>query len=541
MKKLAKLQLALLYALVPSLFFSYHPRIPLGATASMNLELSLPLILLALFALSGLFTLPQSLRRLSTLLSPTSTPKTASRGLSVAHRRIILMFIALFAFPLYLSASIFWSPNPFRAFLTAGIVWCLVISLLTIPNLISSQKIKNTLVKIYLCSSLLVAAFCWLQCFLDIAGIGRETTLLCQGCTYQMFGFPHPNGFAIEPQFMGNLLLAPTFLAFYYLFHSRASVTPLGTLPTPLKALLAFFLAATLFLTFSRGAIYAFLLAGTVLLLARLIQNFRHRTTTPLKALLAIPLVLSAFATALCAQGLLAELSPTSDTFAAAINKSISQLTLGHLGATQSGEYGGAESVASISSERPQLRRGKSDEPRDDGSESRPEDIEAADSAASVFSGYVAESTETRLTLTNLALDRWNDDPASLIFGTGLGSAGTVLVEKYPDRTSPKEIIQNQYASLLLETGIVGILLLALALICAIKILTTTYRLPTTQSTSAQVSRLYLATLALAYLATLFFFSGLPNALHIYLLPPLAYVGLHLGHPYSASRKKLVS
>ncbi len=63
-----------------------------------------------------------------------------------------------------------------------------------------------------------------------------------------------------------------------------------------------------------------------------------------------------------------------------------------------------------------------------------------------------------------------------------------------------KEIVQNEYASVLLELGLVGYLFLFLTLLPFIK---------------------KLSSLELSYLLTLFFFSGLPNAFHVYLFPPL--------------------
>ena len=78
--------------------------------------------------------------------------------------------------------------------------------------------------------------------------------------------------------------------------------------------------------------------------------------------------------------------------------------------------------------------------------------------------------------------------------------------------SSPKEIVQNQYASLLLETGVIGVVLMILALALIIRIVIK--------------NQLYVGVLALivAYLVSLCFFAGLPNALHIYLLPVILLV-----------------
>ena len=102
-------------------------------------------------------------------------------------------------------------------------------------------------------------------------------------------------------------------------------------------------------------------------------------------------------------------------------------------------------------------------------------------------------------------------DQQSLIFllRCWLGSAGVSLHQAYPQVLGAKEIVQNQYASLALETGLLGLILLAITIIQIIKKL--------------RLSRdwLLFLSLILAYALSLLFFSGLPNALHVYLLPPL--------------------
>ena len=92
------------------------------------------------------------------------------------------------------------------------------------------------------------------------------------------------------------------------------------------------------------------------------------------------------------------------------------------------------------------------------------------------------------------------------MFGVGLGGAGQALYVNGLT-SSPKEIVQNQYASLLLETGIIGVTLMIVSLIMIVKI-----------AIKNQFS-VGVLSLIVAYLVSLCFFAGLPNALHIYLLP----------------------
>ena len=468
-----KIREFLLFLLPACLFLSAYPQIPLGATPSMNLEVSLPELWLIFFSVASLLNLPKIWRE---------------------HKKL---FLATATFPLYALLSLLWSANFLRGLLTAGLlillwyaIWNVVLTLKSAPK-IYFEKLKT----VFLVTSVVFASVCWFQCFLDLLGVSRETSLLCLGCTSSAFGFPHPNGLTLEPQFMGNLLLAPALfsLELYLKNHKKRHLT------------LFFFFSATLFLTFSRGAIYAFAAAFIVRLAIEFIflrKRSQINTRTPKKSqfgysLLTITVIILSFIFTLATQGVFATLGPTSDNFLTATTKSLHQLSLGKLDFRP-------EELKSI----PIATPDPIEETPESAEASTPaETTQSASPQTSIFSGYVTESTAVRIDLTNKALDLWNDSPENLIFGTGLGSAGTRLYEKFPEFGTPKEIVQNQYASLLLELGLFGYLCLAASLFFVLKNL---------RPRAAFV-------LELSYLLTLFFFSGLPNALHIYLFPPLLH------------------
>ena len=471
LKILTKVQTALLYLLPIVIFFSYHPAIMLGTNDSMNFELSLPLIWLLIFALVNLPTLPSVVK------------KTQLKRWQI---------VTLSLFPLYLFLSILWSPNLPRAILTAGIFGCLIISILALPRLVTSQTIKNRLVKVFLTASVLIAVWCWVQSILDVAGFPTTHTLACQGCTTNSFGFPHPNGFAIEPQFMGNLLLAPTLLALYLFFHSNQK----RWARTRLLAL-TIFLATTLFFTFSRGAIYAFCIALAIIVVAELVRPLSKKSTKQRPVILmTIPIMVISLLFSITMQGVFATLSPTTDDFWSGVTKSIHQLSLGKIDLRPA-------VPADIVVENTTI------EPAPETEATQP-----STPSASTFDGYVAESTNFRLHLTESSLKTWSSHPQTILIGTGLGGAGIALHQAgYTNH--PKEITQNQYTEVLLELGLIGTLLLVVAIITIFSIVH-----PLLKQSSAYY---YLLALVVSYAATLGFFSGLPNALHIYLLPPMVF------------------
>ena len=452
----------LLLALAPLLYFSYFPTIALGQTDSMNLEFSVPLLWLVLFDLAGIVLLFK--------YRPTLD----------FHKNWPWLLL-----PLYLTVTVVWSLNPLRGFLTAGIFWLIYLAIFCFfalrPHVKSSANLAHLFWRIFFISSLVACAWCWFQSFLDLAGLAPAITQMCPGCTSVMFGFPHPNGFAIEPQFMGNLLLAPTLLAAWFSYDRK-------------KYLFVFFaLYATLFLTFSRGAIYACTLALVLLTILKIIQT---KSARPLWQWL---VVFFAFIFTLNAQGIMAAVGPTDETYASSTAKIVHQLSLGQI------DFRSA--VAPENALAPEIAP-ESESVAVSETASSNNNTDSYEQGEAVFDGYVAESTDTRVSLTNSALNVWRANFNLMIYGVGLGGAGQALYD-YQETSSPKEIVQNEYASLLLETGLLGIILavFTLYLVCR-RIYESPLRLP-------------LYALLFAYAITLFFFSGLPNALQIYLTPAL--------------------
>lgn len=437
--KLTKLRLALLSALPAVLFFSYHPIIPIASTKTTNYELSIPLLWLALFSLLSFPVIFEKLK----------------------CRRFFRLAAIL---PIYCFTTILWSENRLRAFLTASIILGLEISIFTIPSLIKTDKIKKALIRTLLIFSAAVCVYCWIQCLLNVLNINLG---FCKGCSYINLGFPHPNGFAIEPQFMGGLLLTPILVGIYILEHNNNKKQGKGKNDKIVVASLILNLS-TLFLTLSRGAILALITALVILALKE-----RRRILKPL-ALTAISFII-----AISAHGIFATLAPNPDNFLSGTTKSLSQLTFGL--------------IEPIKPEIPPA-----------GEMAQPD---------SIFDGYIEESTNDRLDLAKKSLDLSNDTPQNIFLGIGLGDTGTELYRKFPELGSPKEIAQNEYIATLLELGLIGIFLIAATISISAKFL----------KFKDQTKKHYLLALIAAYAVSLLFFSGLPNALYIYLLPVVLY------------------
>ena len=523
---LSKIQQIMLLCLPFCLFFSYHPVIPILSTATTNFELSLPLLWLLIFAI---LSLPENFRLyvyslrivIKTKYPINQPPHPLSRHES---DKLYPHFLRLFslAYPFFTTVNSIDSPNFLRAILTSGVIWCICLSLLTILQNISQYKtqIGKSIKKNLLVAGVFASAFCWLQSILDVAGAPREATFLCKGCISTVFGFPHPNGFAIEPQFMANLLLAPIFLSLFYLFEGpknqhdklNSDLYPASKLGNFLRLGLPLFLIATLYLTLSRGAIFSFWISIFVLFIYQIVKLIKQKSCRQeilfrQSFIFSVVVFLPLFFT-LSAQGLFTELGPTSHTFFDGVSTSVSQLSLGYI------------DLAKV------FHKTKENNENNENHEAYESNKHLSDlktnTATSVqkspqFTGYIEESTNIRLNLNRLALSSWRTSIRRILVGVGLGATGLTLYQEFPELGSPKEIIQNEYLAILYEQGICGIIMV----ICTAILFVITYIL---HNKNHEKILIYGCVLTLSFALTLCFFSGLPNALHIYLLTPLLFL-----------------
>lgn len=432
-----------------SVWFSYQPLIYLGDYSGMHLELSATLIFLAIFAL---INLPLIFKNLQYLMKQPATIITA-------------------VFVLFCAISLIWTLNLPRGILTLGIIGLLFLSFLAILANPKTKKLLPAIARIFIVSAVVVSIVSWLQMLGDVIGLSSELTLLCRGCVSGMFGFPRLTAFAIEPQFFGSLLIAPILILAWQLLIKQTSRAGKISL---------IFLVATMILTLSRGAIYALFIGIFLLIILVIAKRIPQRKSNIgwLAGLVLVGTLLALFI-----QGSAAALNPSfSETFSSSIAKSVHQLSLG------------------IIDFRPK------EEPKNEpDQQTNPEE----QSTEPIFDGYVENSTDERLTLSEMALGAWSTSPTSIVFGAGLGSSGYAMNRSYLLSVGTDEITQNEYTEILLELGVVGLILFAAIIISLI--------------ISLRKDSLSLTIIA-AFLIQWFFFSGYPNALHIYLILALLYV-----------------
>ena len=450
-----KLYRYILYILPLVLCFSYFPLIKLGENETMYFELSLPLIWLAVF---DVFSLVLVIRKYRAEIFTK-----------------IFGSVLWWLFPIFVTFSVIWSLNVLRGFLTVAVMWALFFAVLFFYELRKylDKKFWKVFFRWFFGSALFVCVWCVIQCVLNVVGVSQGTLLLCDGCVYQMFGFPHPNGFTIEPQFMGNLLIAPILVSLYFYIKNNEK---------KYLGLFAIF-GATLFLTFSRGAIYATVVSLLFLAGFEIFRAKKAERRGELKqVLIGVLVFVFSFIFTLNLQGVLTASSPTPDTYKDGVAKVLNQLSLG---------------IIDIREKEPVEN---SDEPV--------ENSGADDASQSIYDGYVAESTDTRVRLFNAALTVWRQDFKTATIGVGIGGAGQAL---YNNNLSPapREIVQNEYASLLLETGAIGVSLFVVLIVMAVKVFL-----------KSKHPGLLLS-LMVAYGVSLLFFSGLTNAMQIVLIPGL--------------------
>jgi len=435
-----------------AIWFSFQPFLRFGQDSTSYYELSVVMAYVVVLALVGL---PNVWGARKAILRDRAMQLTgAFVGLSVV--------------------SLFWTSNITRGVLTVGVIGLLYLILLAaIVEYKRLRKLLPALATLLVLSAVVVSILAFIQV---IAGIWllRAETLLCAGCVADQFGFVRPNVFAIEPQFLGSLLIAPLLVLLHVFLNGKRSGTVVASF---------LLISSALFMTLSRGAILAFALGALLLF----ILNWRKARSI----VGGVAIVVGAFVITLLVQGTAAALNPRVNvTFYEAISTSINQLSLG---------------VLKLPSEQTA--------PNKDGTGTAP-----------VFNGYVEESTGTRLSLTGLAIGTWKAGSARILFGVGVGASGVAIHEQYPDRIDAREIIQNEYIEILLEYGLVGLALFAVLLVGFLY--------------GTRREKWAWAFLA-AYAVQWMFFSGYPNALHIYLVLFALYAAFRV--PSATERRASVA
>lgn len=435
------------------IWFSYLPQISLAEDGTMNYELSLALIYVVILAIVGL---PRVWYHRSELRQ--------SRPVWPAS-----VFVG------WSGLCVIWSDNHTRGLLTFAVyvtLYLVFLALVAERRLLCQLLPKLVMVAIR--ATVLACLLAIIQIILGTFVVtDRHTFGLCAGCVAGQFGFIRPNLLAIEPQFLGSLLLAPLLYITYLTLRGKHDYAK--------QPLLLVLMLTTLWLTLSRGAIYAYLASLVVMIL--LVRKWR-------RMLAVVGSVALSLVICLICQGALASANPRIDSsFTQAVSTSLNHLSMGII-------------------RLPYQRKSPTSLP----SISREHDKQPA------YHGYVAESTNVRLSLTKTALAAWRSNQlGQQLFGTGLGSAGIVLARQTGSQYQ-KEIVQNEFVEVLLERGLVGLALLGGLVVLYGRL--------------CFQRRDYLAlAILVAYLTQWCFFSGLPNALHIYLVLALLSAKLLDGAP----------
>ena len=148
---LEKIYKIFLYIMPAVLYFSFWPWINFGANDTMNFDLSLPLIWLALFDILA-FILMVKKKVLKEVFS----------------RWMWLLF------PVFLTISILWSHDKLRSILIMGILWMLyfaVFAFYIFKEEINDEKFWRIFLKIFFGVGLFVCVWCLMQCTMDVMGV----------------------------------------------------------------------------------------------------------------------------------------------------------------------------------------------------------------------------------------------------------------------------------------------------------------------------------------------------------------------------------
>ena len=436
-----------------AMWFSYYPNFHFGKSAGANLEFSIALAYAVVLALAGIKTIYQNRKKI------------------IKNNAVLLT--GFFVFWNFL--TILNTQNLLRTVLVSGVWLVLWLDFLVILSLSKNKILFQKITKNFIFSSLVMACLSIIQV---IYGAWTDWGL-CAGCKAQGFGFVRPSIFAIEPQFFGSMLLAPIVLLTHKIFSKKASKFEKITL---------WILLFSLYLTLSRGAIFAAIFA--ILILIFVSQPFSKRKILS-NIIISMSFVFSSFLSGMIFHAIFTELNPRiSDGFYDSISKSVNQMSLGKIKLPKIEKTGNHE----INEPEIESNNLNSKEPTE-------KYVEKPKKA--MFDGYVEKSTNERTKMSDLAIDTWLSNPFVVFFGVGSGASGTAILNSTRQIANSSEIVQNEFLSILLELGFFGFVIWLLIIFGIFR---------------KTRKEKYIWSIFVAFLVQWIFFSGLPNALHIYLI-----------------------
>ena len=370
--------------------------------------------------------------------------------------------------------TILFSQNQLRSFLVSGVWLVLWLDFLTILTISKNIKLMKICIQNFIFSAFFMSIFAIIQV---IYGTWFDWGL-CAGCVAQGFGFVRPSVFMIEPQFFASILLVPILVILSRIFSKKSSKKEFFAIWVMLFAM---------YLTLSRGAIFA-MFAGILLLI---FVNQKFSKTVVLRNMgVSILLIFSSFSVGMIFHGIFTELNPRiNDRFYDSISKSVNQMSLGKITLPKN------EKVVNSKLKEPEIEN--------DNLQGLSVEKPVENSKKAYFDGYVKKSTDERVKMSDLAIKTWLSNPFVIAFGVGSGSAGTAIFKTTHQISNSSEIVQNEFLSILLELGFFGFIVWILIIFGIIR---------KTRNDK------YIWAIIFAFLIQWFFFSGLPNVLHIYLI-----------------------
>jgi len=452
--------------LIIGLFFSFQPVISFGTLKGTHLEVSLAQIGVCIFILGASFGIVTQRARL------------------IRHKWLAL----LIGFALFATISLLWSPNIVRGSLNAVLLWGFVLLWASLcVRATQALPYAKLLIAILLLITIFVGLFSYFQLFGDALGLSTAITLLPAPYVSDVFGFARPTAFALEPQFLGSLLIIPILYTSYLELHKKASILSRVALVVSLSVLI---------LTISRGA-YIALFVGMLIILITSLRRERLRTLLPFSALAACSIVIAFSAIAFATQ----INDRNTVTPKAAIAKSLNQLSLGVIKIPE--QQPTPPTQTNENSSVPQVNAPQT--------EQKDENI-----------GYVAESTNSRVLMSQEALRIWSQNPQTILAGVGIGGFGVTLHDQRPIN-SIGSIVNNQYLEILAETGLIGLTLFMAVIGYAFTVLIRNRRW------------LFVGILS-AFCIQWLFFSGNVNVLHVWTFLGIALVSTTLSKRPSSMR-----